>query len=166
MLRSLTFWRAKSQIWKWPFLAARRKGVNPSELHGFFSSSASNNVSNFSVCPVDAAKYNCCVESSSKSIIDKVSWILKCTTETRIRYREPKPKSNFGIGIGAEIFFPKPKLFFSNFSDISHFFLGDMSFWKLVNKPRYSKIIWKHLRIGSNLVLEPFCDGKNTPYYQ
>ena len=76
MLRSLTFWRAKSQIWKWPFLAARRKGVYPSALHGFFSSSATNNFSNFSVCPVDAAKYNCCVESSSKSIIDKVSRVI------------------------------------------------------------------------------------------
>ena len=52
----------------------------------------------------------------------------------------PKPKSNFGIG--AEFFFfTKPKLSVSNFSHVSHFFLGNMSFQKLENKPRSSKLI-------------------------
>ena len=49
----------------------------------------------------------------------------------------PKPKSNFSIR--AEIFFPKPKLSVSNFSHISHFFLGDLSFWKFEDKSRSSK---------------------------
>ena len=55
-----------------------------------------------------------------------------CTTETRFQYREPKPKSNFRIGIRAEVFFPKPKPFFSKnicqcFSCFPHF-LGDVRF--------------------------------------
>ena len=50
----------------------------------------------------------------------------------------PKPRSNFGIGIGAELFFPKPKLFFFKFFSC---FPLLVSFYKLENKPRSSKII-------------------------
>ena len=48
---------------------------------------------------------------------------------------QPKPgfgigngKSNFSIRIRAEFFFPKPRVSISNFSHVSHFFLGDTSF--------------------------------------
>ena len=55
--------------------------------------------------------------------------------ETRIRYREQKPRSDFGIGIGAEFFFSKT----SNSSHVSHFFLGDTSFYKLGSKVNIHK---------------------------
>ena len=43
-----------------------------------------------------------------------------------------------------KLYFLKPKKKVSksfNFSHVSHFFLGDISFYKLKNKPRFSKII-------------------------
>ena len=61
---------------------------------------------------------------------------LQCATETRFWYQEPQPMSNFGIGI--EFFFTKLKLFF----DFLLFFLLLLtSFYKLIYKPRSSKII-------------------------
>ena len=79
------------------------------------------------------------------------------------------PKPGFGIGnrnqspisvSEPKFFFPKPKLSVSNFSHVSHFFLGDMSFYKLENKPRSSKIIWKYLKFGSKFGFKgPFVMG-------
>ena len=61
---------------------------------------------------------------------------------------QPKLKSNFGIGIGN--FFFRNRNFFFNFylnSNFSHVLQlpWDISFYKLENKPRSSKVIQKYL---------------------
>ena len=67
--------------------------------------------------------------------------------ETRFRYQEPKSNSNFGIGIGADIYFRNQSFQFSNMSHVSYFFLGDFKSLKIT--PRSSKIIGKYLKFGS-----------------
>ena len=72
-----------------------------------------------------------------------------------------RPKPGFGIGnqnqgpisvfVSEQILFPETKTFFFTFKKKSCFPLlgGDVSFYKLKNKHRSSKMIWKYLKFGS-----------------
>ena len=99
--------------------------------------------------------------------IEKLYWpSLQCATETSFKYWEPKPRSNFGIGIRAETFFSKLKLFFLNFFKLSHFFLcllvACYKFLKAKVEHRPSKIVKKSLICGRKVGVRGFC---MTPCY-
>ena len=96
--------------------------------------------------------YDCYLTLWSKRACNRVLldrlWLQQqqyCASETRFRYREPKPRSNFGIGIGAEIFFSRTKHFpfFKIFKIFLCFpvFSGGISFIKLKIEYLSSKII-------------------------